>query len=461
MNSLFYTLLALFALLPLPRGTTFDWSWLLMAVIVYIMAALWLIAYAKGRVQLTPAFRSARYVLIIFVSWLGWNLLQIIPLPVGLLERIAPLSLELYSLATPDIAFAPISIDVNATREQLIVGMAYMLIFALVLLLVDNKKRLQIFTLWLIVIGVIQSVIASLALFSGQEVYYGSSSAQGTFANRNQLAGFLELNLAIGIGLLLASMSEVGSRSWRERVRSWAQTLLSRKVRLRIYLAIMVITLVLTHSRMGNTAFFASMTIAGIIALVLMKRSPRPVVILLTSLVIIDIFIVSQWFGLGRLQQRFEEMGGETVSMDIRTNTVNRINTSIQTRLLHKDAVLTGTGAGTYFTVFPAYQDIGQIGFYQHAHNDYLEFMADSGWIGILLLAAIVIISFMAAIRAMRARRHPLMRGMAFSSVMGILSLMIHSTTDFNFHIPANASLFMVILALGWIALAMPVGNRK
>ena len=154
-------------------------------------------------------------------------------------------------------------------------------------------------------------------------------------------------------------------------------------MRLRIYLAIMVITLVLTHSRMGNTAFFASMTIAGIIALLLMKRSPRPVVILLISLVIIDIFIVSQWFGLGRLQQRFEEMSGETVSMDIRTNTVNRINTSIQTRLLHKDAVLTGTGAGTYFTVFPAYQDIGQIGFYQHAHNDYLEFMADSGWIGI------------------------------------------------------------------------------
>jgi hypothetical protein len=52
------------------------------------------------------------------------------------------------------------------------------------------------------------------------------------------------------------------------------------------------------------------------------------------------------------------------------------------------------------------------------------------------------------------------MRGMAFSSVMGIISLMIHSSTDFNFRIPANAALFMVILALGWIALAMPVEKR-
>jgi len=205
-------------------------------------------------------------VLLLFFFWLGWNLLQIIPLPMGLLEGISPLSAEMYRLVTPDIASAPISVDVNATREMLITSLAYVLIFALVLLLVDNMKRLRVFVLWLIVIGVLQAVFASLALFGSQEIYYGSSSAQGTFANRNQLAGFLELNLAIGIGLLLSSMSEQGSRSWRERIRGWAQSLLSRKVRIRIYLAIMVITLVLTHSRMGNTAFFSSMTIAGVLA---------------------------------------------------------------------------------------------------------------------------------------------------------------------------------------------------
>ncbi len=453
--------MALFAFLPLPRGSTFDWAWLLMSIVVYVMAVVWLLWYRQGKVVVTPAFRSARYVMFLLLGWLGWNLLQILPLPMGLLEVISPLSAEMYRLATPGIGFSPISIDVNATREQLITGLAYVLIFALVLLLVDSMKRLRAFTLWLIVLGVLQAVIATLAYFGEQEIYYGTSSAQGTFANRNQLAGYLQLNLAVGIGLLLASMSEHGSNSWRERVRGWAKSLLSRKVRIRIYLAIMVITLVLTHSRMGNTAFFASMTIAGILALLLMKHSPRPVVILLTSLVIIDILIVSQWFGLEQLQQRFEDMKEENVSLDIRTNTLNRLNTSIQTRVLHKDAALTGTGAGTFFVVFPAYQDIGQPGFFQHAHNDYLEFMSDTGWTGILLLAVIVIITFAAAIRAMRKRRHPLMRGMAFSSVMGIISLMIHSTTDFNFRIPANAALFMVILALGWIAFAMPVEKEK
>ena len=99
-------------------------------------------------------------------------------------------------------------------------------------------------------------------------------------------------------------------------------------------------------------------------------------------------------------------------------------------------------------------------GFFQHAHNDYLEFMSDTGWIGIIILGSIVALTFSAAVHAMRRRRHPLMRGMAFSSVMGILSLMIHSTTDFNLRVPSNAALFMVVLALGWIALAMPVEKR-
>jgi hypothetical protein len=36
---------------------------------------------------------------------------------------------------------------------------------------------------------------------------------------------------------------------------------------------------------------------------------------------------------------------------------------------------------------------------------------------------------------------------------MGILSIMIHSSVDFNLQIPANTMYFMVLLALAWIAL--------
>ena len=36
---------------------------------------------------------------------------------------------------------------------------------------------------------------------------------------------------------------------------------------------------------------------------------------------------------------------------------------------------------------------------------------------------------------------------------MGVTALAIHSTVDFNLQIPANAFLFCVLLALGWLAL--------
>ena len=45
------------------------------------------------------------------------------------------------------------------------------------------------------------------------------------------------------------------------------------------------------------------------------------------------------------------------------------------------------------------------------------------------------------------------MRGMSFAAIMGVTSILIHSWVDFNLQIPANAALFMVLLALGWVAL--------
>jgi hypothetical protein len=56
------------------------------------------------------------------------------------------------------------------------------------------------------------------------------------------------------------------------------------------------------------------------------------------------------------------------------------------------------------------------------------------------------------------------MRGLSFASIMGIVSIMIHSSVDFNLQIPANTMYFMVLLALGWVALYLerqPETSRK
>jgi hypothetical protein len=44
---------------------------------------------------------------------------------------------------------------------------------------------------------------------------------------------------------------------------------------------------------------------------------------------------------------------------------------------------------------------------------------------------------------------------MGFAGFMGMLSLLIHSAVDFNLQIPANAMLFIAMLALPTIALSV------
>ena len=50
---------------------------------------------------------------------------------------------------------------------------------------------------------------------------------------------------------------------------------------------------------------------------------------------------------------------------------------------IFEDYPLFGTGAGTFYTAFTRYRghDIGA--FFDHAHNDYVQFLAETGAIGI------------------------------------------------------------------------------
>ena len=118
-----------------------------------------------------------------------------------------------------------------------------------------------------------------------------------------------------------------------------------------------------------------------------------------------------------------------------------------------EDHPVFGTGPGSFYVAFPRYRPAGVAGFHDHAHNDYAQFAAESGLLGIALIGAFVAVSLAAALFAQWRRRDPLMRGLSFASVMGVTALLIHSAFDFNLQIPANAVLFVVLLALAWIAL--------
>ena len=88
--------------------------------------------------------------------------------------------------------------------------------------------------------------------------------------------------------------------------------------------------------------------------------------------------------------------------------------------------------------------------FYDYAHNDYLQLAAETGVIGLLCIGTLVGLCLWSGFRALCTRRDPLMRGVAFGSLMGILALLAHSTVDFNLQIPANTCTFVILLAFAW-----------
>jgi O-antigen ligase len=153
--------------------------------------------------------------------------------------------------------------------------------------------------------------------------------------------------------------------------------------------------------------------------------------------------IVGAWFGIDKVADRLKQTSFASEQRD---------EVDIYTIPYWQDYLWTGSGLGTFAQTFPRYQEEDVTGFFDHAHNDYLEFGAETGIIGVLLIGISVILSLIIALLALYRRRDPLCRGIAFSVVMAITAILIHSFVDFNLQIPANAATFMVILAMAWIA---------
>lgn len=461
-NLIFYGLLALLAWAPLPLGSNRPWAWPILVVGGGLLAMLWLAGYLRGQFDLPAAFRRARWALAAGMLWLLLPGLQLAPLPADWVLVLSPAAHEAHTLVAaamghPLAASLTLSVDPHATRDFWFKSAAYGGIFCLTLLTVDTPRRVELLLKTLVISGTLQALYASVMVLSELEYgffikkFVGQGTATGTFVNRNHLAGYLNLCLAAGIGLMIAKLGGEAVHSWRQRLRSIVRLLLGEKTRLRIYLIVMVIALVLTRSRMGNTAFFAGTLIVGAIGLLLMRNAPRSTMLFLTSVVVLDILIVGTWFGVDQVAKRIQQTEVSTTTDNL-LPAEHRDEVDQLALKYARDYWLTGSGGGTFYVTFPAYSSSGVTGFYDHAHNDYLQLLTETGVIGLGLCTLIVVLATWQALRALRRRHDPLMRGAAFGVALAICWLAIHSTVDFNMQIPANAFTLSVLLALAWVA---------
>jgi len=438
---LFALYVSLLVWVPIPMGSNRPWSWAVLEIWVFAIALGWLVGFMRGRFEAGEVFRGARPVLICLAMWVAYVWLQLVPLPLALLQVLSPEAAQTHVAAALQGApgFAPLTLDRYGTLEGALKSTAYTIFFVLSLVLVCTRDRVRMTTYALIASGTLQALYGTVLSFGSSD-----GLATGTFVNRNHFAAYLVMCVSVGVGVLIASLSGARNQSWRRFLLGAVEWLISPKMALRLLLVTMVIGLVLTRSRMGMLAFFSSLFCAGVIGLAFSKKASRSMVVLLVSLVVIDLFIVGAYFGAERLVERIGQTTMETEDRD----EVARYALNVW-----KDFPVFGSGLGSFPTVFPRYSGQGTALAYTHAHNDYAEFTAETGVVGIALLGLIVSMSLLAALRAQKLRRDPVMRGISFASIMANIALMIHSLVEFNLQIPANALTFMLLLAFGWISL--------
>lgn len=451
---LFWGFALLLVWIPIPLGSNRPWAWALLEVWTYALLGAWLVAWALGRVEVPQALRRAWPAWVLLATWLALQALHIVPMPASWIAHLSPEAARMHAL-TDAIgihgAVETISIDPHASLVSLYKSLAYAAIFFLALALLSRRSCILALARVVVYAAVVNAVYAVLLhLGNANDEWFGTmiaqgDSASGTYANRNHFAGYLEMTLALGIGLLIAGLSDRTSDTWKKFMRHAIDWILSPKMILRLALCVLVIALTTTHSRMGNTAFFSALLIAGAIGIALSRHATRNTVILLASLVAIDLFIVGSWFGVEKLAQRLEQ----TTVGDVQ----QREEPSAYTLPLIRDYAVFGSGPGSFHVAFPRYRPASVLNFYDYTHNDYVQFASESGIPGFLVLGGFVVLCLGAALLAQWRRRDPLMRGMSFACIMGVTSILIHSWVDFNLQIPANATLFMVLLALGWISL--------
>ena len=451
---------------PLPFGS--NKPFLISLIICWSIALglIWLIGWSLGRVQPVPRSPGGKVVLVLFVAWVAVLAVQVMPLSADMAKQLSPGSASAYldsALGTPPARFST-SIERDETLQYLLLSFAYLILFALMLAVTTTGKRLQGLCYALVISGTLQAILGLALLFSNahyvlffREMSHGDH-LRGGFIYHNSLAAFLEICLGCGIGLMVSQFEQTNIRTAKQRVRWLLNLILSPKLALRILLIVMVIGLILTRSRMGNGAFFACTLVVGLIGLILMRQSGRAITVFFVSMIAVDVLLVGSWVGLDKVTKRMEEtaMSNQVKQSERKTEESveeRGVPSAAAIRAWHQFPLL-GSGADTFSYLYPAYRPGQPTGFYEHAHNDYAEFLLEYGGVGFGIGALIYVSTAIAALWAVWRRRDPIKKGLALGCFFALLCIALHMIVDMPLQIPANGIAFVTVLALTWLCVA-------
>ena len=150
-------------------------------------------------------------------------------------------------------------------------------------------------------------------------------------------------------------------------------------------------------------------------------------------------------FDPGRLVDRYAK------TAESLTDEAGRVTAWSDSMGIIRDYPVTGTGLGTFAQVYPSYRSPEIRRFFDHLHNDLLQWIVETGFLGLLLLLPLVWATTRRVVAALAGRYG--VTAIGFGA--GLAAIILYSMFDFPFHLPAIAAL-AAILAGALLGLPCP-----
>ena len=421
----FLTVCVMIVITTLAFGTVHYWALAVFVATAAGLVCLWCLDGLTLRsVQLS---RSALQLPLLGLIILG--LIQLLPLRSAADNGGLQLSLS-----------RALSLDPNSTRLVLVQLVSLLIFFSTILIFTDSPRRLRALTRTIIIFGFLLAMfgLTQSLTSDGTRVYWfrqlTQSTAFGPFINRHHFAGYMELAIALPLGLLFSGALE----PYKRPMYAFAALL-------------MAVALIMTNSRGGLISLVAEILFVIVIAGPGMghREQSRTSLLMRTALMrtamALGLGIV---LFLGALAVGgpgvFGRLLGTVNAADPTTGRAHFWNVTLD---VIKNHPILGSGLGSFSVIYTRYDSGNGLYRLEQAHNDYLQTLADGGIVGGLLGLSFLIILFGRGF-ARRNTDDKFRRGVATGALAGCFAVLVHSAFDFTLHTTANALLFLVLAAM-------------
>ena len=391
---------------------------------------------------------------------------QLLPLPPKILKVISPETYNIYAQYLPFewphssegfiSNWKTLSVYPYATKTGFFKVLTYAIIFFLIIDNIKTKKQIDRFVkvimfmgFSLALFGIIQKLTWNEGIYWFWKSKYGGAPF-GPYINRNHFAGYMEMAAALTFGFLISKLygyrASSQYRSFSKKIAEYEKVI--AKTGLLIFISVIMISaLFLSLSRGWIISFLISMVFFGLgLNFIKRKESEREgkkrVWIFLTILFLLIVSL--DWLGIDQVTKRFDTF--RDISID--SSYKERLGLWRDTLKTSKDFPALGTGLDTFSYIYPKYKTVDVQLRFLYPENDYVQLLSETGVLGFTTALSFLGLFFVKVLKRWNERHDLYVKGVVLGGLVGVVALLNHSFTDFNLHIPANAVLFTVIIAL-------------